>query len=289
MNELSKEKAKSAIEALMRHPTAYFGEAEAQEVAGWLSELLALRERAEPVAYADPRAFSNFRAGTATKEWMWARPDAGLVPVFVEAPPAPVVVPDIDRKAICTKVHGLCTRSPGATFYNAAEYALDEVAKVQTPPAPVPEGVARERTEPVCPKCQGTGLADSGGFQPWGEPIEVDCDCRAAMLKQPIQHTTLREGLNALRELGAVDAEKIFAEREELNDEPAAGHAWIACADRMPEEGGRYWCYVEEQNSLGKSHYQWNCSWNGDEWGGEALSGRVTHWQPLPAAPGKEG
>ena len=147
----------------------------------------------------------------------------------------------------------------------------------------------RERTEPVCPKCQGTGLADSGGFQPWGEPIEVDCDCRAAMLKQPIQHTTLREGLNALRELGAVDAEKIFAEREALNDEPAAGHAWIACADRMPEEGGRYWCYVEEQNSLGKSHYQWNCSWNGDEWGGEALSGHVTHWQPLPAAPGKEG
>ncbi|MCI0268628.1 Lar family restriction alleviation protein [Cronobacter sakazakii] len=47
---LSKEKAKSAIEALMRHPTAYFGEAEAREVAGWLSELLALRERAEPVS-----------------------------------------------------------------------------------------------------------------------------------------------------------------------------------------------------------------------------------------------
>lgn len=64
---------------------------------------------------------------------------------------------------------------------------------------------------------------------------------------------------------------------------------WIKCSERMPEEGGRYWCYVEEINSLGRSHYQWNCSWNGDEWGGEALSGRVTHWMPLPAAPGKEG
>ncbi len=53
--------------------------------------LLALRERAEPVAYADPQAFRNFLAGTATKEWMWAKADAGLVPVFVEAPPAPVV------------------------------------------------------------------------------------------------------------------------------------------------------------------------------------------------------
>lgn len=38
---------------------------------------------------------------------------------------------------------------------------------------------------------------------------------------------------------------------------------WIPVSERMPEESGRYWCYVEEQNSLGKSHYQWNCSWNG--------------------------
>jgi len=74
------------------------------------------------------------------------------------------------------------------------------------------------------------------------------------------------------------------ASREALKSEQGEG-GWIACADRMPEEGGRYWCYVEEQNSLGKSHYQWNCSWNGDEWGGEALSGRVTHWQPLPSPP----
>ncbi|MEX5203067.1 DUF551 domain-containing protein [Citrobacter freundii] len=60
---------------------------------------------------------------------------------------------------------------------------------------------------------------------------------------------------------------------------------WIPVSDRMPEEGGRYWCYVEEQNSLGKSHYQWNCSWNGEVWSDKALSGRVTHWMPLPAAP----
>ncbi|NUW63268.1 hypothetical protein HUZ94_06685 [Cronobacter sakazakii] len=51
----------------------------------------ALRGRAEPVAYADPQAFRNFQAGMATKEWMWAQADAGLVPVFVEAPPAPGV------------------------------------------------------------------------------------------------------------------------------------------------------------------------------------------------------
>lgn len=60
---------------------------------------------------------------------------------------------------------------------------------------------------------------------------------------------------------------------------------WIPVSERLPDEVSSYWCYVEEQNSLGKSHYQWNCSWNGDEWSDASLTGRVTHWQPLPAAP----
>lgn len=63
---------------------------------------------------------------------------------------------------------------------------------------------------------------------------------------------------------------------------------WVACSERMPDESGRYWCYVEEQNDLGKSHYQWNCSWNGDRWWVESENGgRVTHWQPLPSPPAK--
>lgn len=45
-----------------------------------------------------------------------------------------------------------------------------------------------ERPQPApaantCPKCGGTGMADSGGVQPWGEPIEIPCDCSAAMLQ----------------------------------------------------------------------------------------------------------
>ncbi|CNI11266.1 Protein of uncharacterised function (DUF551) [Yersinia frederiksenii] len=69
---------------------------------------------------------------------------------------------------------------------------------------------------------------------------------------------------------------------------PEIPEGWIKCSDRMPEDSGRYWCYVEEQNCLGKSHYQWNCSWSGDVWSDRALTGRVTHWMPLPAAPEKE-
>ncbi|MFV8801783.1 DUF551 domain-containing protein [Yersinia enterocolitica] len=68
---------------------------------------------------------------------------------------------------------------------------------------------------------------------------------------------------------------------------PEIPEGWIKCSDQTPKDSGRYWCYVEEQNCLGKSHYQWNCSWNGDMWSERELTGRVTHWMPLPAAPEK--
>lgn len=80
----------------------------------------------------------------------------------------------------------------------------------------------------------------------------------------------------------------ISAAMLQAGNSPATPDGWIPVSDRMPGEGGRYWCYVEEQNSLGKSHYQWNCSWNGEVWSDKALSGRVTHWMPLPAAPRQE-
>lgn len=70
--------------------------------------------------------------------------------------------------------------------------------------------------------------------------------------------------------------------------EPYKLNSWISVADRLPSEFGRYLCYVEEQNDLGKSHYQWNCSWNGDAFSDSSLTGRVTHWMPLPAAPAQE-
>lgn len=75
---------------------------------------------------------------------------------------------------------------------------------------------------------------------------------------------------------------------KKLDNSAAIPDGWIPVSERMPEEYGRYWCYVEEQNSLGKRHYQWNYSWNGDVWSDLALTGRVTHWMPLPAAPKQE-
>ncbi|EBQ8762757.1 hypothetical protein BKM35_22240 [Salmonella enterica] len=46
--------------------------------------------------------------------------------IVYSAPPVPVVL-EIDRKAIAEKVYGKCCRIPGATFYNAAEFAIDEM------------------------------------------------------------------------------------------------------------------------------------------------------------------
>ncbi|MDK1331574.1 hypothetical protein QMT07_12240 [Cronobacter sakazakii] len=45
----------------------------------------------------------------------------------------------------------------------------------------------REKEESaVCPKCGNTGLADSGGVQPWGEPILIECDCTAPVVPDDV-------------------------------------------------------------------------------------------------------
>ncbi|HII3146473.1 TPA: DUF551 domain-containing protein [Citrobacter braakii] len=75
----------------------------------------------------------------------------------------------------------------------------------------------------------------------------------------------------------------------QAGNSPVTPEGWIPVSERIPEAEGRYWCYVEEQNCLGKSHYQWNCSWNGERWWVENDNGgRVTHWMELPAAPQQE-
>jgi hypothetical protein len=62
---------------------------------------------------------------------------------------------------------------------------------------------------------------------------------------------------------------------------------WIDCKDRLPEESDRYWCYCQEQNDLGLSHFQWNCYFDSIAkiWLDRQEFMSVTHWQPLPTAP----
>ncbi|KZQ76116.1 hypothetical protein A3N52_10275 [Klebsiella aerogenes] len=106
-------------------------------------------------------------------------------------------------------------------------------------------------------------------------PVEMNSDKAWGELKISAEDCQAwSEGWNACR-----------AAMLQAGNSPVIPDAWIPVSERLPEEGGRYWCYVEEQNSLGESHYQWNCSWNGEIWGGAMMYGRVTHWMPLPAAP----
>ena len=61
---------------------------------------------------------------------------------------------------------------------------------------------------------------------------------------------------------------------------------WIPVSERLPEETGRYWCYVEEQTDLGLSHYQWNCSFDSLNKAFDRVG--VTHWTNLIEVPQKE-
>ena len=72
-------------------------------------------------------------------------------------------------------------------------------------------------------------------------------------------------------------------------DEQEIEDSWISVEDRLPEEGGRYWCYVEEITDLGISHYQWNCYYHPTDksWSDRFVPMYVTHWRPLPEPPKK--
>lgn len=67
----------------------------------------------------------------------------------------------------------------------------------------------------------------------------------------------------------------------------AVKDGWVACSERMPEEGGRYFAWVTQQNSLGLSAWADNVGYHPDDIGFR-FNGVVTHWQPLPAAPQQE-
>lgn len=59
---------------------------------------------------------------------------------------------------------------------------------------------ASEELSSACLECGGTGLRDSGGFQPWGEPIYVACDCDDTVV--PMFGKTTAELLKQADDLG---------------------------------------------------------------------------------------
>lgn len=79
-----------------------------------------------PVAYVPKGHIRRYLSGENSGCWVYGNPtnedDDAL---YIVQPNANY----IDYKAICEKVHSKCSRIAGATFYNAAEFALDEVKR----------------------------------------------------------------------------------------------------------------------------------------------------------------
>ncbi|HGD3628828.1 TPA: DUF551 domain-containing protein [Enterobacter hormaechei] len=186
----------------------------------------------------------------------------------------------------------------GTTDYiKDGEWPIDDgvIEVYAAPPAPV--SVPDDVTAEDCPAFIKYDLTQVD--EAWARGFNT---CRAAMLqgaepvttayKLPFEQWLSQQTGTIDVECGCVMTEVFFhwlRVAYEAGDSPVIPDGWVACSERNPEEAGRYWCYIEEQNDLGKSHYQWNCSWNGDRWWVESENGgRVTHWMPLPAAPQQE-
>lgn len=126
---------------------------------------------------------------------------SGVEPLYRHAQPAPVVPDEINSASapevfeIAAEAERLGLRGTYASYavgWNACRAAMLQAEPVTTanklgnPPAksdfiPAQYGVAPDKgvKNMTCQKCNGTGMADSGGVQPWGEPISVPCDCAA--------------------------------------------------------------------------------------------------------------
>lgn len=201
----------------------------------------------------------------------------GYIPVYREAQPAPVVPEDFDFNRFNDVVWLECVASNphmhSPTTSAIARVALELNKRSATmeaePVAYTDEEELNFVNDMACMWTKGMGINEVPLYR-HAQPAPVVQDKMTAIVKDEAEYVKLERLHDAVS-----------------GNSPVIPDKWIPVSERVPEEGGRYWCYVEEQNSLGKSHYQWNCSWNGDVWSDKALTGRVTHWMPLPAAPAK--
>ncbi|EIA2081134.1 DUF551 domain-containing protein [Escherichia coli] len=145
----------------------------------------------------------------------------------------------------------------------------------------------------ACPKCNDTGMADSGGVQPWGEPISVPCDCTAppAPVSVPDAMTPkqasraycgevrgYRDGWNACRAAMLQGAD---------GNSPVIPDGWVACSEQMPEENAEQEVLACFKGGDISTLYYFEGRWD-DAYGIVPIRQDVTHWMPLPSAPQQE-
>ncbi|UBU94661.1 MULTISPECIES: hypothetical protein [Edwardsiella] len=123
---------------------------------------------ADPVAYVDPVAFHNFSAYRSGKtdnkhmgrEWMWANPDAGLIPVYT-VPPAPVSDPAVSDNSIhdlFLRAKSLMYQSGGSPIENSLNpvdawlFEAERADMLQAEPIS-PDAEEPDDTVFTCPRC----------------------------------------------------------------------------------------------------------------------------------------
>lgn len=228
---------------------------------------------AEAVAYADPQAFHNFsvyRAGETDnkhmgREWMWANPDAGLIPVYT-APTAPVSVPD---EATPENIEILAsTYAPRGVTYqwdrdecNAAADSWNACCAAML-----------QGAEPVTTAYK---LPDDFDFDRFNDVVWLE-----AVASNPHMHSPTTSTIAMV----ALELNK----RLETGNSPVIPDGWVACRERMPKKGDSdIWLFDGEFVHHG---YIWDghdfVDWN-EEY--ESITG-ITHWMKmvLPAAPRQE-
>jgi hypothetical protein len=151
-------------------------------------------EQAEPVAWMKPNEITGLIAAAKVHGPAKLVPvrnygrvydrqyDADMVPVVRAAPTSP----SAGELAPAANADGLRPVEPGALAASIAE--LDAWLETDgCEPMTVSQGesvglVLQElkRLRAVCPECKGTGMADSGGVHPWGEPAMIPCGCDRA-------------------------------------------------------------------------------------------------------------
>ncbi|ELQ5981204.1 DUF551 domain-containing protein [Cronobacter sakazakii] len=258
--------------------------------------VLALRERAEPVAWVsdadkcDPDVFEmgvtacvvaapketaeticrGISAATGCKvDWHYV---GGRVHIKVlrTAPPAPVAEDDSEIKwrelalqfdghrmqAICF-LKQILKEFPETEFSSAREFLKS---------GPLPgEEVLRNRIAALAPPAP---VVPAETFEEWSRRCEIQLTlcrpefrevaeitwnaCRAAMLQPVSQPYKLSDG-------------------------------WIACSERLPEKDGNYWAWWSESKRQGPAWFIKS------ELQAQFQSSEITHWMPLPEAPGKDG
>lgn len=143
-----------------------------------------------------------------------------------------------------------------------------------------------------CQKCNDTGVADSGGTQPWGEPISIPCDCTAPPAPVSVPDEVSWEDVP--EEITEDDMALASAWAHGFNQCRAAmlqgadgNSQWVACSERMPDENAEQEVLACFKGGDISTLYYFEGRWD-DAYGIVPIRQDVTHWMPMPAAPQQE-